>query len=182
MSGFITNDFRKGSGLIVEHKLGAEAVPAYSLVYINAVGRWALADADTVATMPTIGLATEALTTGRKGRVVILGLAGSNTWAWTPGDEVYASSTAGALTQTFPTGALAQVVGMAISATEIFFNPSGFGSSGNVDYEERVEPITEPSIPATGNGHIVIQYYTDGQNRTFQWNRSNNAWTGVELL
>lgn len=182
MSGFELNDFRKGSGLILEHKQGAEAVPAYSLVYIDSNGQWALADADAIATMPTVGLTTEALVADKKGRVVIIGLAGLSTWSWTPGDEIYASATAGELTQTAPTGAIAQVVGIAISDTEIFFNPSGFGNGGNIDYEETTEPIAEPTTTAKGNGHIVIQYYTDGQNRTFQWNRSNDAWVGVELL
>jgi len=186
MSGFITNDFRKGSGLIVEHLQGAATIDAYSVVYIDANGQWAAADADAVATTPVVGLCTEQLRLNQKGRVVITGLAGTNTWTWTPGAMLYASTTAGGMTETAPTGSgdQRQAVAQAINATTILFDPSlaSLDSLGLFNYEERVEPITEPTIAQKGNGHTVLQYYTDGQNRSFLWSVTNNLWRGVELL
>ncbi len=186
MSGFITNDFRKGSGLIVEHLQGAATIAAYSVVYLDGNGQWAAADADAVATMSVVGLCTEALRLNQKGRVVLVGLAGTNTWAWTTGAMLYASTTAGGLTETAPTatGDLRQAVAQAVNATTIYFNPSlaSVDSLGMFNYEERAEPITEPTIAQKGNGHTVLQYYTDGQNRSFLWSVTNNLWRGVELL
>ena len=75
MSGFILNDFVKGSGLVCEHLQGAATIAAYNLVYVDAAGQWAAADASLAATMPAIGLATEPLRVNQKGRVLQQGYA-----------------------------------------------------------------------------------------------------------
>ena len=83
------------------------------------------ADSDTSAGMPCSALAL-ASGTGAGKPILLLGLIRNDAWAWTPGGLVYVSGTAGALTQTIPTGAgkWVQVVGIARTATILFFNPS----------------------------------------------------------
>jgi len=122
------SDLATGAGLYTEHVDGGEAVAAYSLVYVDANGRWSLADASTVATMPVLGLATEALRAGFKGKVLQQGYANSNTWAWVAGGVIYASDVAGGLSQV--AGTVAQVVGMAITGTLIYFDGAGLIASG----------------------------------------------------
>jgi len=186
MSGFELNNYRKGSGFTVNHLQAGAAVPAYNVVYLDAAGQWQLADADAVATMPTVGVTMEALVAGNLGRVLLIGLCGLNAWTWTPGAILYASTTAGGMTETAPTGTgdQRQALAQAISATHIYFNPSlsSLDSLGMFNYETTTEPITEPVTVSKGNGHTVIQYYTDGQNRSFMWTTSNDVWVGVEML
>jgi len=139
VSSYLIDDNRKGSGLKIDYIQTAAAIPAYSLVYINAAGLWDLADADAVASMPTLGIAPGAIGLGLRGEVLLIGSVGVNSWAWTPGGDMYVSQTAGALTQTAPgAGAVNQSIGVAIDATTIYFNPSGFASAsgtfaGDVD-------------------------------------------------
>lgn len=186
MSGFELNDFRRGSGFIVNHLQGSATIPAYSIVFLDAAGQWTAADADAVATMPAVGLCTETLYADKKGRVVLIGLAGLSSWTWTPGAILYASTTAGDMTETPPTGSgdQRQALAQAISATHIYFNPSlsTIDSLGMFNYEEVTEPIQEPVTVSKGNGHVVIQHYTDGQERDFMWATSNAVWVGVEML
>lgn len=127
------SDLAKGAGLYTEHIQGGGAVTAYSVVYVDATGRWVDADADAVATMPVVGLATEPLSIGQKGRVLQQGYANLNTWTWTPGGLLYASTTAGELTQTPPVGPgdVVQEIGVAITATMIYFDGAGLGGTGS---------------------------------------------------
>lgn len=128
MAGYNLNQYRKGSGFIVDFLEGGETVTEYSLVYLDANSQWVLADASAAASMPVVGLATQNMSRDQKGRVVLIGTVGTNDWAWTPGDAVYVGSTAGELTQVEPgAGELSQVIGYAINATTIIFNPSGYG-------------------------------------------------------
>ena len=112
----------KGGGLFYQG-IGGQAVTAYSLIYMGADGRWYLADADAAATLPTLGLAPETLSTGRLGRVLFKGIVQNRGWAWTIGGEIYASGTAGVLTQTPPV--ITQQVAIAIASDTIFFDPKG---------------------------------------------------------
>lgn len=117
-----------GAGLYTEHIQGAEAVPAYSLVYVTAGGQWGLADASTAITMPVLGLATESLSANQKGKVLQQGWANYNGWTWAPGAVIYASDATGGLSQT--SGTVAQVVGMAVTSTLIYFDGAGLIASG----------------------------------------------------
>ena len=188
MSGFILNNFVKGSGLVAEHIQGGATIAAYSVVYINAAGQWAAADADLAATMPVVGLATEPLRVNQKGRVLLQGFAASNTWTWVPGGVIYASATVGALTQTKPAGAgdIVQVVGYAVSATLIYFDAKLDGDMLSItDYEIVTGEIAEPTIASKGNGHNVVVEYSDfTPNRMMLWKRGtgDTVWFGVEML
>ncbi|MHC4648616.1 MAG: hypothetical protein ACYTBJ_24430, partial [Planctomycetota bacterium] len=76
------------------------------------------ADADTLATGQTVGVAAEAITNGDYGWVTTFGLVGGlNTNFYTVGDPIYLSSTAGAFTATRPPyPAKAVVIGQVIYA------------------------------------------------------------------
>lgn len=119
-----------GSGSIA-HGIAGENLGENKVVYMGANGRLYLADADSVATMPCIGITLMIATVGQGVEVLLHGYIGDSTWTWTTGSEVYVSTTAGELTQTAPSGAgdIVQVVGMATSSTFIYFN-SGVGDSG----------------------------------------------------
>lgn len=175
-----------GSGLWINDTAG-EALGQFKVVYIGPAGTWLLADADALATMPAIGLTLEAIAAGSKGRVLKIGVIVELSWTWVPGGLIYVDTVAGELTQTAPTGTDDQRQAVAVAmegGSTIMFDP-GLGSLdaiGMLGYEETVEPIHEPAITQKGNGHAVLQYYTDGQNRSFLWGVTNDLWRGVELL
>lgn len=131
MSGYEARNYAQGDGLYVEYIAAGAAVARYQLVYIDAAGAWREADADAVATMPVLGLATQPIAAGQKGRVLLQGFANYNAWTWTPGGVIYASTVTGDLTQTAPAGAtdVIQEVGLAITATLIYFDGAGLGRS-----------------------------------------------------
>ena len=115
---------RDGSGFYIQGRAG-ETLPGKRLVYKGADGAWFLADADTTATLPTLGITMERIPIGSGGRILTHGIIGSAVWTWTSGGEVYASTTAGVLTQTPPAGAgdLVQVIGVATKPNLIYFQP-----------------------------------------------------------
>ena len=153
---------------------------------MGAVVAGGLADADAAASMPVVGLAVEPLSVGQLGRILLRGVVNNNGWAWTPGGKVYASTVAGALTQTKPTGVddVAQEIGVAITATELDFDPKlGGDSLSLLDYEVQTGIIAEPTITSRGNGHTVI-VFNSTEDRGFIWSRVNgdSDWMGVEVL
>lgn len=113
----------EGSGNITRGTAG-QALGNRNIVYLGADGNWYLADADTAATMPVIGITRHAIRAGGQGQILLEGYIGLNTWTWTTGGEIYASTTAGQLTQTAPTPPdYVQIMGIARSATMIYFTP-----------------------------------------------------------
>jgi len=118
-------DRMRGSGLITRGRAG-ENLAAHQLVYQGGPqGLWYLADADSAATMPVIGLTMYAINVGHRGQILLHGYIGDATWTWTVSDEIYASTTPGGLTQTPPAGPgdVVQVVGVATTAVIMYFNP-----------------------------------------------------------
>jgi len=100
------------------------------VVYINASGEAALADADQVTTMPAIGIALETKTSSAC-KILIHGLFRDDSWGWvlTGGGEatlLYVSTATGDLTQAQPSvaGDQVQVFGYAITADIIIVAPS----------------------------------------------------------
>lgn len=100
----------------------AATLGARKLVYLNASGQWNLADADTAASMPIIGITQHAISLGMKGVIFLKGFIGDVTWTWTQGGAIYATSTAGELSQTAPS-AIRQKIGYAHTATMLYFDP-----------------------------------------------------------
>ncbi len=134
MSGFETNDFIRGSGIIAGHIQGGATIAAYTTVTVNGNSQWVNTDADNVDTMPVMGLAMETLRANKKGRVLIQGFTNNNDWTWTPGALLYASTTTGELTENPPTGIndVVQEIGKAVTATFIYFSGSGLGNVSGI--------------------------------------------------
>lgn len=89
-------------------------------------GKMRYADADAIATANVIAMATGELVEDESGDFLLMGLATFNSWTWTVGGILYLSTTGTEMTQTPPSGSgdVVQVVGVALSATTIYFNPS----------------------------------------------------------
>lgn len=114
---------RDGSGFFEVGEAG-ENLGARKLVYCGSGGLWYLADADSLATLPVVGITMEAIRVGITGRILLQGYIGDSSWSWTLGGAVYASQTAGELTQTEPAGAQIQSVGIATKGDLILFDTS----------------------------------------------------------
>lgn len=90
-------------------------------------GTWNLADADSASTMPVTAMALEARTGAGDCRILLPGSYYKNTgFSMTAGALQYASTTTGGITQTPPsgTGDIVQVIGVAVTATCLWFMPS----------------------------------------------------------
>lgn len=132
-----------GSGEVAEGTAGA-AIANRAACYLGADGLYYQADADAAATMPAVALAMSAMTVGQKGEFLVKGFIGLSTWAWTTGSELYISGTAGQMTHT-PGFTINQQVGIAYTTTQIFFNPSGYGTGVGVINEEFYPPVESDS-------------------------------------
>jgi len=103
-----------------------ETLSAYDLCYLKSDGKYWKADADAASTMPSIALATAPINAEATGTFIRRGLVTNSAWNWsTIGGYIYASTTPGALTQMAPSGSgdQVQIVGIAVSATQIDFDP-----------------------------------------------------------
>ncbi len=112
------------------------AVSGYSqtvgdLVYLDVSdSRWEKTDSDATATSGSvpIGLVVVAGTDGNACTVLLQGRARFDSlWAWTVGAKLFVGDvTAGTIIATYPAGAdsVGRVVGFALTADEIYFNPS----------------------------------------------------------
>ncbi len=127
---------RRGSGFWIMGRAGEE-LPTKRLVYKGADGAWFLADADTAASLPALGITQERIPNGQGGSILTHGIIGFGAWTWTPGGEVYASTTAGVLTQTPPAGVgeFVQVIGLATKSNLIYFQPHFAPSDESNTYE-----------------------------------------------
>jgi len=107
--------------------LAGGAIGAFQTVCISTVANEVVvSDANAAATMPVIGICTAAaISDAAVGTILLQGFIRDDSWSWTPGGIVYASETAGGLTQTAPTtsAALVQALGVALSATCVYFSP-----------------------------------------------------------
>ena len=108
-----------------------ENLAQWDICYRNDV-KWGKADANAVATMPAIVMATEAINADGWGIFLIIGFVRNDGWAaWTEGGLLYAdestAGTAGGMIQThagFAAGDQVQVLGIALQEKIILFNPS----------------------------------------------------------
>ena len=96
-------------------------------LYFNSNGDWRPANATTNATVPCLGLAMSAGSTGQTGNILLNGIYrdDSNLSFGATGGVVYVATSAGSLTQTQPsaTDQVIQAVGTALAAHIIYFNP-----------------------------------------------------------
>lgn len=108
-----------------------ENLDPWEICYRNAAGKWGLALATGITTMPAIVVATETINTDAYGIFLLYGFVRYDGWAgWTIGHTtglLYVSrATAGLMTQTLPAiaGEQVQVLGSAIASKIILWNPS----------------------------------------------------------
>ena len=121
----------KYSGICITGTAGA-ALAFGDLIYLAvADSRWELCDADALATAGNIMIGMCVLAAGADGnatKILLMGQvrADAKFPALTIGAAVYAGETAGAIQVAIPTGAdnVIRVVGFALTADEIYFNPS----------------------------------------------------------
>lgn len=120
------DDIVRGAGFKIMGTSG-EAISVKKIIYLESDGYWYLADADAVGEMPVVAISCDPFTaSGKKGEILLQGLIGSNSWSWTIGAMLYASTTPGEITESAPQ--TSQEIGVALSATMVYFNPSGFGA------------------------------------------------------
>lgn len=132
----IEEDVPAGTGLLLDPNTASYSGPtatftagenllAGDLCYIYTNGRMKKADADAIATCLGVAIATAAITSGNSGVFLLMGFITGYS-SLTIGGAIYASTTAGTMSQTAPTGTddVVQIVGVASSATTIYFLPS----------------------------------------------------------
>ncbi len=97
------------------------------LTYIKSDGKMWKAKAESTSTMECTMVSTGTISSNASGIFFLHGVFRNDAWNWTVGGKLYVSAgTAGLITQTKPatTGNQVQIVGYALSADEIYFNPS----------------------------------------------------------
>ena len=112
----------KATGIIVSMSVTTNTVGIGGLLHLHTTGAWVDADTNADTSMPCMAIAL-----GTTGTIDVLlsGIITDTGWSWTVGGIIYVN-TAGTMTQTAPSGAgdQVQVIGIALSATTIYFNPS----------------------------------------------------------
>ncbi len=110
--------------------VAGENLAQFDVCYLKNDGKYWKADADAVASMPVIAMATAAITAEASGVFLLLGFVRKDDWTWTIGGLLYADEgtggTIGGMTHTAPAGAVdqVQVIGIAITADIIYLCPS----------------------------------------------------------
>lgn len=121
-----------GNGLEFSHPdyiitgIAGEDLAPFDLCYLNSDGRFWKAWAGSAATMPGLVMAASGLTAGQSGTFIRRGRVSNGAWSWgTIGGFVYACTTPGGLRQSLLSGSgeQVQIVAIALSATQIDFDP-----------------------------------------------------------
>jgi len=118
-----------GNGITVMAVAGEE-VDGGEICYMKADGKYWLSDADGVATMPAVVMATTNIAADATGLFLHIGYYRHDTWNWTLGNGeanlLWAGVTPGAMSPDQPVGAgdQVQVVAYIVTADIVFFNPS----------------------------------------------------------
>ena len=151
-----------GSGGFFYGEAG-ETLADHEVVYINNVGLWVKADADSV-TSPVIAIVVKGVPNGQPVKLLLTGVIGDNSWSWTVGGALYLSNTAGGLTQTAPVTGSHQKVGYALSSTLIYFNPGFNQEPENLSVNENNwDDLRFPasSVRLGGDAPATFQAYKD---------------------
>lgn len=96
--------------------------------YIASTGKATLIDADAIASMSGLVMASETINQDATGTFLLLGVARNDAWNWTVGGLIYGTVTGtsgNTLSQTAPTGTddVVQILGIATHADRMLFNP-----------------------------------------------------------
>lgn len=105
-----------------------EALTFGSMVYMKNDGKVWKAAASGISTTPVIGMCLNSVSANGSAIILLSGRAYNSSWSLgTGGDEIYLTTGAGGFSTTPPsggTGYVVQVLGVVLSATTIYFNPS----------------------------------------------------------
>ena len=115
-----------GSGICAIVTAG-ENLTVGQVVYKYTDATLKLAKGDSASTCPAIAMAMGSISSAATGQVLKQGFFRNDSWSWTIGGLIYLSAaTGGLMTQTKPsaTGNQVQILGIAVSATVIYFNPN----------------------------------------------------------
>ncbi len=118
-------DAGTGYGLRTNHVVNEAVLYGDCLQWDFSSERYIKADASAVASMPVMGFALEAKSTGELCNILMHGTICNSGWTLSSG-FIYASTTAGEITQTPPSGSgdQVQVLGKALNSTTILFTPN----------------------------------------------------------
>ena len=159
-----------------------QVLAQYDAVYIKSDGKIWKAKADSLTTLPAIGLIPTAIASGVDGKVRTLGWITNVAWSWTPGQKLYVSdATAGAITSTKPS-VNPQIIGIAKTATKILIIPQlileKLGAFDPQDSVKDKDLTAPPGGPAEGDRYIVATGGTGAwaghDNDITEWN--GTAW------
>lgn len=105
-----------------------EALTFGSMVYMKNDGKVWKASASGITTTPVIGMCLNSVSANGTATILLCGRAYNSSWSLgTGGNEIYLTTSAGGFSTTPPsggTGYVVQVLGVVLSATTIYFNPS----------------------------------------------------------
>lgn len=105
-----------------------EALTFGSMVYMKNDGKVWKASASGITTTPVIGMCLNTVSANGSAIILLSGRAYNSSWSLgTGGDEIYLTTGAGGFSLSAPsgvTGYVVQVLGVVLSATTIYFNPS----------------------------------------------------------
>jgi hypothetical protein len=131
----------------------AKGAAVYVTGYSGSIPNVSLAKADSLTTLPVVGLAVDIIANGANGFIMKLGiLSGVDTSAFSPNDEVWVSTTvAGALTNVRPSGtsgAYAERVGAVLI--------SGVGGQLDTTIAPFIGNMENGTTAATWTGNAVV--------------------------
>lgn len=105
-----------------------EALAFGNMVYMKNDGKVWKASASALTTTPVIGMCLNSVSANGSATILLSGRAYNSSWSLgTGGDEIYLTTSAGGFSTSAPsgvTGYVVQVLGVVLSATTIYFNPS----------------------------------------------------------
>ena len=112
-------------GVVDKLTVDANSVGFGAALFINSSGNLEEAQATGQSTMPCVALALDT-GTGSGKQVLFWGRLRDDSWSFTEGSYIYISATSGKIIDTKPSdsGDIVQVIGIALSPSILFFNPS----------------------------------------------------------
>ncbi|QIN96833.1 putative tail fiber-like protein [Synechococcus phage S-N03] len=158
-------------GLVEVHNNTGATIDKGRVVYINGTHTngqptIALADSDSAATMPAIGLMADSLSDGDSGFVVISGVLDgidTDTFAWDPGTALYVSQTTGQLTSSRPSaaGVKVQKIGVVTRRHASLGSILVMGAGRTNDVPNELTALTGVALNATDLGTFTGTIVSD---------------------
>lgn len=124
-SGLSLDTTLDSSGITLSFTAGENLI-AGDICYLKSDGKFWKANSTDNTKIPCTTMATATILADASGIFLFLGTLKDGTLSLTVGGNIYVSTTDGTITQTAPSssGNIVQVIGIALSATVIYFNPN----------------------------------------------------------